>query len=126
MARRKKVSPRSAPPRKPKSKTVRSRKHLTGSEAEAMIRAHGSLGRHRHRDATMILMAFRHGFRASELVSLRWDQVDFVRRTLHVRRVKRGSPSTHPLGRRELAALRVPPRLLRFYALSPVFSSLDA
>ena len=30
-----------------------------------------------HRDATMILVAYRHGLRASELVDLRWDQVDF-------------------------------------------------
>ena len=37
-----------------------------------------------HRDATMILAAFRHGLRASELTDLRWDQVEFDRATLHV------------------------------------------
>ena len=42
-----------------------------------------------HRDATMILIAYRHGLRASELVDLRWDQIDFNRATLAVRRVKR-------------------------------------
>jgi integrase len=32
--------------------------------------------RHGHWDATMILLAFRHGLRAAELCDLRWDQVD--------------------------------------------------
>ena len=41
-----------------------------------------------HRDATMILVACRHGLRVSELVDLRWDQIDFASATLHVRRVK--------------------------------------
>src|ERR1700720_4040965 len=50
-----------------------------------------------HRDATMILLAYRHGFRSIELVDLRWDQIDFNRATLAVRRAKRGTPSTHPL-----------------------------
>jgi len=59
-----------------------------------------------HRDATMILVAYRHGLRASELVDLRWDQIDFDTATLHVRRVKKGSPSTHPIMGDELRALR--------------------
>jgi len=37
----------------------------------------------------MLLVAYRHGLRASELVDLRWDQVDFRTATLHVRRAKR-------------------------------------
>ena len=52
-----------------------------------------------HRDATMILVSYRHGLRVSELVDLRWDQVDFGTATLHVRRVKQGTPD-------ELRALR--------------------
>jgi type 1 fimbriae regulatory protein FimB/type 1 fimbriae regulatory protein FimE len=59
-----------------------------------------------HRDATMILVAYRHGLRVSELVDLRWDQIDFHRATLAVRRVKQGSPSTHPIQGDELRALR--------------------
>ncbi len=58
------------------------------------------------RDATMILVAYRHGLRVSELVDLRWDQVDFGKATLHVRRVKQGTPSTHPILGDELRALR--------------------
>ena len=59
-----------------------------------------------HRDATMVLIAFRHGLRASELVDLRWDQVDLEHALLHVRRLKNGSPATHPLTGKELRALR--------------------
>jgi integrase len=61
--------------------------------------------RHGHRDATMILIAFRH-LRASELCYLRWDQVEFGAAVLHVRRVKNGTPSTHPIRGDELRALR--------------------
>jgi hypothetical protein len=53
--------------------------------------------RYGHRDATMILVAYRHGLRASELCNLQWSQVDLKSATLHVRRVKSGTPSTHPL-----------------------------
>ena len=62
--------------------------------------------RHDHRDATMVLVAYRHGLRVAELVDLRWDQVDFKTATLHVRRVKQGTPSTHPILGDELRALR--------------------
>jgi len=54
----------------------------------------------------MILVAYRHGFRAAELVDLRWDQIDFEQATLAVRRVKRGSPATHPILGDELRRLR--------------------
>jgi site-specific recombinase XerD len=54
----------------------------------------------------MILIAYRHGLRASELVDLRWDQVHFDSATLHVRRVKAGTPATHPLTGLEMRALR--------------------
>ena len=54
----------------------------------------------------MILVGYRHGLRVSELVDLRWDQVDFGTATLHVRRVKHGTPSTQPILGDELRALR--------------------
>ena len=62
--------------------------------------------RHGHRDATMSLMALRHGLRASELCALRWEQVDLVHGRLHVNRRKNGIPSVHPLTGIELRALR--------------------
>jgi integrase len=55
---------------------LRTREHLTAAEVEALIEA-AKGNRHGHRDATMILLAFRHGLRAAELVALEWSQVDF-------------------------------------------------
>jgi type 1 fimbriae regulatory protein FimB/type 1 fimbriae regulatory protein FimE len=51
-------------------------------------------------------MAYRHGLRASELVDLRWEQVDFSQAVLHVRRIKSGNAGTHPLTGKEMRALR--------------------
>ena len=55
---------------------------------------------------------YGHGLRVSELVALRWDQVDLDTGQSHVNRKKNGTPSTHPLGGKEIRALR---RLKRDY-----------
>lgn len=94
---------------------LRTREYLTAAEVESLIGA-AKGNRHGHRDATMILIAYRHGLRATELVALEWSQVDFAAATLHVRRVKQGTPATHPLRGDELRALR---RLQRESAPSP-------
>jgi integrase len=52
------------------------------------------------------MVAYRHGFRASELIALRWDQIDLRQGVLHVARLKQGSPSTQPRRGPELRALR--------------------
>jgi type 1 fimbriae regulatory protein FimB/type 1 fimbriae regulatory protein FimE len=106
---------RTVTPRRAKNSELRSREYLTEQEVNALIAA-ARQNRYGHRDATMILVAFRHGLRASEVVDLRWEQVDSNRAVLHVRRVKGGTPSVHPLSRVELRALR---RLQRESAASP-------
>src|SRR5262249_1190919 len=83
----------------------RTREYLTEREVERLMKVAAN-NRHGHRDATMILMAFRHGLRASELCSLRWEQVDLGHGRLHVHRLKNGMPSVHPLTGIELRALR--------------------
>ena len=93
-----------APRRRPNAE-LRTREHLTEREVERLIGA-AKKNRHAHRDSTMVLLAYRHGLRASELCDLRWDQVDFNRAVLHVRRVKQGTPATHPLTGLEMRALR--------------------
>jgi type 1 fimbriae regulatory protein FimB/type 1 fimbriae regulatory protein FimE len=102
------------PTRRPNAE-LRTREHLTAGEVEALVEA-AKANRYGHRDATMILIAFRHGLRAAELCDLRWDQVEFGAAVLHVRRVKNGTPSTHPLRGDELRALR---RLQRESETSP-------
>src|SRR5262249_13703804 len=74
-------------------------------EVEKLIKA-ASGNRWGHRDATAILIAFRHGLRASELVALRWDDIELATGRLHVRRAKGGFASVHPIGARESRALR--------------------
>jgi site-specific recombinase XerD len=92
------------PKRRPNAE-LRTREHLTEAEVERLLKAAGK-NRWGHRDSTMLLVAYRHGLRVSELVDLRWEQVDFRTANLHVRRVKEGTPSTHPILGDELRALR--------------------
>lgn len=99
------------PPRKPKNSTQRQREYLTDAEIERLRKAAAQNGRHGLRDDTMILLMFRHGFRVSELVALRWEQVDLKKALLHVNRLKNGIPSTHPLRGTELRLLRQLQRL---------------
>jgi integrase len=96
---------RTVVPQRPPNATLRTREHLTEPEVERLMDA-ARKNRWGHRDATMVLVAYRHGFRPAELVDLRWDQVEFAAGALHVRRVKRGTPSTHPILGDELRALR--------------------
>ena len=95
------------PPIRRKNEELRPREFLTGEEVERLREAAGDrLGRHPHRDGTMILVAYRHGLRVTELVGLRWDMLDLDQGLLHVRRLKQGRPSTHILRGSELRALR--------------------
>jgi type 1 fimbriae regulatory protein FimB/type 1 fimbriae regulatory protein FimE len=98
---------RAAPKNKgrPSNQELRTREHLTPTEVDKLIEA-AKANRQGHRDATMILIAYRHGLRVSELIDLRWEQVDFNQATLHVRRAKGGTPATHPLTGQEMRTLR--------------------
>jgi integrase len=92
------------PTRQPNA-TYRTREHLTAAEIGKLLKV-ASRNRWGHRDATMILVAYRHGLRVSELVDLRWDQIDFDHARLHVRRLKQGTPATHPIPGDEMRDLR--------------------
>ena len=99
------VGNRPRPPRRRRNADVRAREYLTDSEVDRLIKVAGK-NRYGHRNATMILLAYRHGLRVAELVALRWDAIDFGQGRLHVSRVKGSSESVHPLSGRELRALR--------------------
>jgi integrase len=95
------------PPRRVRNAERRPREYLTAQEvARLLAAARDRGGRSGHRDATLILLSYRHGLRAGELVSLRWDQLDFHQGLFHVRRLKNGRPSVHILRGSELRALR--------------------
>ena len=94
------------PPVKLTNKSRRSREFLTPNEVGALMVAAKKAGRHKHRDHTMILMAYRHGLRVSELISLRWQQIDLSSGLIQINRLKNGLNSVHPLFGPELRALR--------------------
>jgi type 1 fimbriae regulatory protein FimB/type 1 fimbriae regulatory protein FimE len=106
---------RTVMPKRAKNSDLRSREYLTEHEIDALM-AGARQNRYGHRDATLILVAFRHGLRPSEAVDLRWEQLDFTRAVLHVRRSKSGTPSVHPLSGAEMRAFR---RLQRESKASP-------
>ena len=94
------------PPTKPRNGTRRSREYLTAEEVDGLIRAARRQGRYGQRNATLILLMYRHGLRVAEVVRLPWDMLDLKAALLHVRRVKNGLPALHPLRGTELRALR--------------------
>lgn len=97
---------RKVPPGRAKNADLRSREYLTPDEVAAMVLHAGKVGRHRTRDRAIILSMYRHGLRVSELVDLSWSQVDFKHAELHVKRLKNGTPSVHPIKGDELRLLR--------------------
>jgi len=53
----------------------------------------------------MILLAYRHGLRASEVTGLRWSDLDLAAGTIYCRRAKNSRSSLHPMKPDEVAAL---------------------
>ncbi len=94
------------PPLRRPNLEVRGREYLTEDEVDSLRKHALKLGRHGHRDATMILVAYTHGLRVTELVKLRWDQVDLKTGTIHIHRLKGSIDGAHPLRRIEVAALK--------------------
>ena len=84
---------------------LRTRFHLTEPEVTKLLKA-AKQGRYGQRDHLMVLMAFRHGLRVSELCDLQWSDIDFKAGTLHVRRLKGSKDSTHYLDGNETRPLR--------------------
>jgi len=82
------------------------RRYLTQREIDRLMDCARKHGRYGHCDATMILVAYRHGLRASEVCDLQWHQIELSEGRLHVHRVKNGIPSVHPIRGDEMRALR--------------------
>jgi integrase len=73
------------------------RQWLTEAEIDRLMTTARKNGRYGQRDAMMVLLAYRHGLRASELVRLQWQDIDWERGLIHCRRVKNGTNTDHPL-----------------------------
>ena len=73
-------------PRRPKNKDLRTREHLTEKEVERLVKAVGD-NRYGHRDATMVLIAFRHGLVGIRLISLRLPYTSVGRRMARPARI---------------------------------------
>lgn len=91
---------------RPLNKDVRPREHLTEEEVKILIKTAKKCSPNPYRDSTMIMVAFIHAFRVSELLNLKWDQIDFRTHRMNVKRLKRGLNSIHPMGSTEIRALR--------------------
>lgn len=103
---RKRSKKRKKPPTRRKNSDARDREYLTPDEVEKLMTAARGVGRHGHRDATMILLMYRHALRVSEACSLQWTAFDLKQGTFFVKRLKKGLDSVHPLRGPELRALR--------------------
>ena len=97
---------RHAPGRTANALSGREREYLTPGEVDRLVKTARCRGRYGQRDGLAILMAFRHGLRVSELVGLRWSQVDFATQRLTVHRLKGSLDATHPIAGDELRELR--------------------
>src|SRR6478609_4823222 len=108
---------RTVTPRRPRNADLREREYLTPKEVDRLQDAARKHSRYGHRDATAILITYRHGLRASELCELTWNMIELDSGRIHVRRAKNGVDSTHPLTGKEIRALRQLENLQRFAGL---------
>lgn len=92
------------PPVKRPNIELRCREHLLPHEVEALIKAAKDT-RYPERNSALILIMYRHGLRVGETIALRWAQFDLGMGLVHINRLKKGVPSTHPISARESRAL---------------------
>lgn len=92
------------PPVKRPNLELRCREHLLPHEVEALIKAAKDT-RYPERNSALILIMYRHGLRVGEAIALRWAQFDLGMGLVHINRLKKGVPSTHPISARESRAL---------------------
>src|ERR1700681_1841641 len=83
----------------------RLRDYLTRDEVALLLCSAKKSPRHAARNHAMILLAYRHGLRASEVTGLRWSDLDFSTGTIYCRRAKNSRSSLHPMKPDEVAAV---------------------
>lgn len=93
-------------PRTKKNKDVRVREYLSEDEISKLASTIRKRSRNPDRDECIVWMMFEHGLRVSELVNLRWDQVNFKTGMLHVSRLKGSLDAVHPITGKVMRLLR--------------------
>ncbi|MDI3197823.1 tyrosine-type DNA invertase [Serratia ureilytica] len=72
------------------------RKYLSRAEIKRVVEA-TKCGKYSARDECLMKLCFFHGFRVSELCGLRVSDVNLEDGVIHVRRLKNGFSTTHPI-----------------------------
>lgn len=94
---------------------MKHRKYLSKEEVNALLKATRH-GRNGERNYCMVFMAFRHGFRISELLSLKISDIDFTSRQINIRRMKNGLSTIHPFDEDELKILKAWVQIRKTYS----------
>jgi type 1 fimbriae regulatory protein FimE len=83
----------------------RARRYLTPEERRSLLAA-AKASRWGARDHALVLLAYRHGLRCAEIISLRWEDVKLAAAQLFVQRAKDGRNAPHPMAPDEVKAVR--------------------
>ena len=84
---------------------MKNRDYLRSDELERLLAA-AKQTRNPERDYALVLIAFRHGLRVSELCALRLSDVNLEAAEIYIRRCKGSISGAHPLFNGETAALK--------------------
>nr|WP_261905544.1 tyrosine-type DNA invertase [Escherichia coli]CAH8250718.1 ISKra4 family transposase ISCep1 [Escherichia coli] len=95
------------------------RKYLTPHEVSCLLLG-ASRSRNPERNYCMILMAYRHGFRISELLSIKLSDIDMNTKVIFINRLKNGFSVSHPFSEHEYEMLQ---KWLRVRSLMPESAS---
>lgn len=82
-----------------------SKQTLSSQQVEQMVKV-AMRSRHGSRDAALILLAYQHGLKVSELINLKWEHIDFENKSLLVSRLKNGDETLQTLAEREIKLLK--------------------
>lgn len=90
---------------KKKRYTHATKEALSSRQVERLIKAAMHSPRNGSRDAALILLAYQHGFKVSELINLKWEHIDFDNQSILVSRLTNGQETLHALDDREIELL---------------------
>lgn len=93
-------------PKKPFNKHKRPREYLLPEEVELMINAAIKNKRLGQRNQAIIMLAYRHGLRISEITDIKIQNINFINNTIYIERKKNGTPSIHEINLDEMIVIK--------------------